>query len=315
MRFAHLENRMARNYRIDDSDALAIFNLEGQSDLSRGSLAIEMGVALPDPSPLTLTPIGVAHTPFSEKVDAPRQAYVAEGVAGTIELFPGRDFEHALLDLEGWDRIWIIFWFHRNESWKPKVLPPRSQKRRGVFSTRSPHRPNPIGLSSVRLESVEGLLLHVRDIDLLDGTPILDIKPYLPIADAHPHSRTGWLDALPIEGAAVPIDPEPGFAVVWSDRAQEEAAFLIAEGGPDLVAIATRILADGPQPHPYRRIKRVAEGLVLAVKDWRIAFRVRDRLVTVDAVRTGYRDKQLESEAASPLVLHRRFVDRFGARG
>jgi tRNA-Thr(GGU) m(6)t(6)A37 methyltransferase TsaA len=141
---------------------------------------------------LTLQPIGVAHTPFVDRVSAPRQPRIADGVEGTIELFAGHGYEHALEDLEGWDRIWVVFWFHLNEGWRPKVLPPRSTgKRRGVFSTRSPHRPNPIGISVLRLEGVEGLVLRVKDVDLVDGTPILDIKPYVPYADAFPDASTG----------------------------------------------------------------------------------------------------------------------------
>ena len=145
--------------------------------------------------PLVLKPIGFAHTPFSERASAPRQPYAAEGARGTIELLPNCDFEHALSDLDAWDHIWVIFWFHLNAGWRPKVLPPRSQKRRGVFATRSPHRPNPIGLSVVELEAIDGLTLKIRNVDLLDGTPVLDIKPYVPTFDAIAAERTGWLEA------------------------------------------------------------------------------------------------------------------------
>src|SRR5882757_88927 len=124
---------------------------------------------------LVVRPIGFARTPFSDRASAPRQPSVAQGVRGTIELVPDARFEHALADLDAWDHIWVIFWFHLNEGWRPKVLPPRSKKRRGVFSTRSPHRPNPIGLSVVELEAIEGLTLKIRNVDLLDGTPVLDI--------------------------------------------------------------------------------------------------------------------------------------------
>jgi tRNA-Thr(GGU) m(6)t(6)A37 methyltransferase TsaA len=134
----------------------------------------------------------VVRTGLSSRVEAPRQPRAAGGAGGTIELYPGRNFEHALDDLQGWEYIWVIFWFHLNRSWRPKVLPPRSTSgRKGVFSTRSPHRPNPIGLSAVRLERVDGLTLHIRDVDMVDGTPVLDIKPYVPYADAHPGARSG----------------------------------------------------------------------------------------------------------------------------
>lgn len=265
---------------------------------------------------LTLTPIGVARTPFVEKASAPRQPYAARDVAGTIELFTGRGFEHALLDLEGWERIWVVFWFHLNEGWRPKVLPPRSTERRGVFSTRSPHRPNPLGLSVVRLDAIDGLVLRVRDVDLVDGTPVLDLKPYVPIADSHPDSRTGWLGPIAAPSSAdAPVDPEPGFELAWSARALAEVAYLRDEHGLDLAEPVTRTLSLGPQPHPYRRIKRDGDGLLLAVKDWRVRFRVEGRLVTIDALATGYRPKQLEDGvgvAAAALVAHRGFAARFG---
>ena len=252
---------------------------------------------------LVVRPIGFARTPFSDKASAPRQPYASEGAKGTIELLPNRDFEHALSDLDSWDHIWVIFWFHLNEGWRPKVLPPRSKKRRGLFSTRSPHRPNPIGLSVVELESVRGLTLHVKNLDLVDGTPVLDIKPYVPFADAIASAKTGWLDAR---------DPAPAFTVAWSPLAQEQARWLAETHDVDLATRVTRTLSIGPEPHPYRRIKRRGEGYRLALKDWRIDFRVEGRAVTVDAIASGYRPRELATSAASSVAVHRAFVERFG---
>ena len=145
---------------------------------------------------LVLEPIGYVRTELATKVEAARQPRSGAGAVGRIELLPARNFEHALSNLAEWQFIWVLFWFDRNEGWRPKVLPPRSRSgRKGVFATRSPHRPNPLGLSAVRLERVDGLTLHVRDVDMLDGTPVLDIKPYVPYADAYPESKAGWLDA------------------------------------------------------------------------------------------------------------------------
>jgi tRNA-Thr(GGU) m(6)t(6)A37 methyltransferase TsaA len=266
--------------------------------------------------PVSFVPIGVVRTPFPDRVSAPRQPSASQEARGTIELFPGRDFEHALDDLEGWERLWVIFCFHLNTpgAWRPKVLPPRSEKRRGVFSTRSPHRPNPIGLSVVRLDEVRGLVLHVRDLDMIDGTPVLDLKPYVPYADAFPRSRTGWLEPLVTEPTAEPglaIDPEPGFAVTWAPLAVEQAAWLRAEHGVDLEGPVNRVLELGPQPHPYRRIKPDADGFRLAVKDWRIRFRVNGRAVEVESIRTGYRPAQLAAPETPEMVVQRAFVERF----
>jgi len=96
------------------------------------------------------------------------------------------------------ERIWVVSWLHRGGTWAPLVRPPRgTRERRSLFATRSPDRPNPIGLSCVRLVRVEGCNLHVQGVDLIDGTPILDIKPYVPYADAFPDSKAGWIDAIP----------------------------------------------------------------------------------------------------------------------
>jgi tRNA-Thr(GGU) m(6)t(6)A37 methyltransferase TsaA len=266
---------------------------------------------------VTFTPIGVVRTPFADRVSAPRQPYASEGTPGTIELVPGRDFEHALEDLAGWDRLWVIFCFHLNApgGWRPKVLPPRSAQRRGVFSTRSPHRPNPIGMSVVRLVEVRGLTLHVRDVDMIDGSPVLDLKPYVPYADAFPDARTGWLSPLtttePGAAPAPAVDPEPGFTVVWSTRAAEQAAWLRAEHGVALEEPVNRVLSLGPQPHAYRRIKVDGDGLRLAVKDWRVRFHVEGRTVTVEQIGSGYRAAELLSSPAPEVAVQRAFVARF----
>ena len=104
------------------------------------------------------------------------------------------NFDQALADLEGFSHIWVIYWMHLNQGWNPTVVPPRGPKtRRGLFATRAPHRPNSIGLSAVRLKKIEGRTLYVEGHDMLDATPVLDIKPYIPFTDAHPDATSGWL--------------------------------------------------------------------------------------------------------------------------
>jgi tRNA-Thr(GGU) m(6)t(6)A37 methyltransferase TsaA len=248
-----------------------------------------------------LKPIGVIHTPFREKAQAPRQAVVARGVVGTIELAP--EYEHALSDLEGMERIWVLYWFHLVEGWRAKVLPPRSTRRRGLFATRSPHRPNPIGLSCVRLARIEGRVLHILDVDMVDGTPVLDIKPYVPYADAFPDARVGWIAAP---------DPIPKHEVRWGAEARAQAAWL-AKRGVAIAAPVEEILALGPQPHPYRRIKADGEALRLAYKEWRVRFHVEPpRAIVIDRVMSGYKPSQIHAEGApAALAVHRAFVARF----
>jgi tRNA-Thr(GGU) m(6)t(6)A37 methyltransferase TsaA len=252
---------------------------------------------------IAFTPIGIVRTPFVDRASAPRQAVAARDAVGTIELFPGRDFERALTDLEGWGYIWVLFVFHLNEGWRPKILPPRSEKKRGVFATRAPYRPNPIGMSAVELVSVSGLTLHVRGVDMIDQSPVLDIKPYVPYADAFPHAKTGWL--------APPVDPDPGFTMAWEPAALERIAWLRDAHGVDLEGPIARVLSLGPQPHPYRRIRKEGEGFRLSLKEWRVRFRVAARTVTVESIATGYRPSQLAGEEVE-LTVHREFVGRFG---
>jgi len=260
---------------------------------------------------LTLHPIGRIRTSFANKVDAPRQPAAATGAAGVIELFAGRNLEHALEDLAGWERIWVIFWFDRNTGWRPKVLPPRSTDgRKGVLSTRSPHRPNPLGLSVLRLERVEGLLLHVLDVDLLDGTPILDIKPYVPYTDAFPDSGSGWLQRSPAQAGVA--DPGRRFNVAFSAGAEQQLAWIASRSSLPLRDRIENTLKLGPQPHPYRRIRRARDGsLTLAVQDWRVDFSVEGQQVVVDRIRTGYNAAQLArptSGPEDPLALHQAFA-------
>ena len=150
----------------------------------------------------TYQPIGVIRSPYSRRIDAPHQPTVVAGTEtgapaeATLELDASLP-EAVLRDLEGFERIWLIFAFHLSEGWAPLVQPPRGPRgKRGVLATRSPHRPNAIGLSAVELVAVAGCTLHLRGVDLLDGTPVLDLKPYVPYADAFPGSRAGWIDAV-----------------------------------------------------------------------------------------------------------------------
>lgn len=248
-------------------------------------------------------------TTFATKVEAPRQPAASANTPGIIELLPGCNLEHAIEDLAGWQRIWVIFWFDRNAGWRPKVLPPRSTDgRKGVLATRSPHRPNPLGLSVLRLERVEGLRLHVLDVDLLDGTPVLDIKPYVAYTDAFPDSGSGWLTP----GAA---DPGKACAVIFTAQADAQLEWIAARSSLPLRQRIVNTLMLGPQPHPYRRIKRGKDGgMTLAVQDWRIDFQVDGQAVTVRGLRSGYRRSQLASEQPDPagaLQLHREFAAQF----
>lgn len=278
----------------------------------------------PSPAALTLEPIGYVRCELATKVEAARQPRAARadtevgpgvevGTVGRIELLSHKNYEHALADLEEWEYIWVLFWFDRNPSWRPKVLPPRSRSgRKGVFATRSPHRPNPLGLSAVRLERIEGLTLHVRDIDMLDGTPVLDLKPYVAYTDAIAQARGGWIED-PIDASAS-RDPIADYAVHWDDTAAAQADWIGRRTGLALRSRVGAALALGPQPHPYRRIRAAGDAeLELAVRDWRAHFTVSDRAVQVRRIVSGYRDAELEAGDApgANLAAHRDFHARW----
>lgn len=257
---------------------------------------------------LTLSPIGTISSPYTERYQAPRQPGIAAiGVEGIITLEAGRNFEQALADLEGFEWIWVIYWFDRNETWRPKVLPPRGRTRRGLFATRSPHRPNPLGLSLLRLIEVRGRTIRVADVDLLDGTPILDIKPYIPSVEAHPHAHTGWLEEVEESG---------GYSVELSERAEVQTAWLREEYGIDLVGHARSVLARDPAPHPYRRVTRRDDGsLELAITSWRIHFSVEEDCVTIERVASGYDAAAISVAEPGSLhhdAAHRAFAERWG---
>ncbi len=144
--------------------------------------------------PVVLKPIGIIHTPYKEPKGMPIQAATREAkeVEATIEVFP--EYAAGLKDLDGFSHIILVYYFHLARGSSLFVIPYLDNEQRGVFATRSPARPNPIGISVVQLVSVrpEGFLL-VRGIDIIDGTPLLDIKPYIPAFDTHAADRTGWL--------------------------------------------------------------------------------------------------------------------------
>lgn len=136
-------------------------------------------------------PIGIIHTAFVQPAGTPIQPVYADGTEGTVEIF--EPFLEGLADLEAFDRIWLLYWFHRAGEPKMRVIPYRDTQEHGLFATRAPSRPSPIGLSCVRLSRIDGNVLHIRDVDILDTTPLLDIKPYVPAFDSFPAARIGWL--------------------------------------------------------------------------------------------------------------------------
>lgn len=258
-----------------------------------------------------MRPIGYLRSGSRMKFDAGHQPDASREEINYVDLEAGQNFELALHDLAGFDRVWLLAWFDRNSSWRPRVLPPRGPAvRRGLFATRSPHRPNPIGLTSVPLLSVEGRTLSIGPVDLLDGTPILDIKPYIPTVDSWPDARTGWLD----EVEASENLPAP-FQVAVSPLAQAQLDWLRDAWQIDFFPRAAQLLSRDPTPHRTRRILQLQDGQRrMACGGWRIYFQIAEDTVLVEHLGTGYTAEHLTSEGNERIVdlaAHLAFLARF----
>lgn len=222
---------------------------------------------------ITMHTIAHIHTDLPEKFGVPRQSGLVPQLQGTIVFEPDYRNPDALRGLESFSHLWLIFRFHRaeREGWSPTVRPPRlgGNRRMGVFATRSPFRPNNLGLSCVKLEGVSrdeklGPVIRVSGADLVDGTPILDIKPYLPYADCPRDATGGFTDPLEAE----PLEVECDEALLEGLEAQQRAGLM-------------GVLACDPRPRYQEDPERVY-GLAFAGKN--VKFTVRDRVLTVLAV-------------------------------
>lgn len=142
---------------------------------------------------VSLQVIGRIRTPFVQAKGTPIQPVYAESAEGRVLV--DERYAAALDDISGFERLWLVYWLDRSAAFKPRVVPYRDREERGLFATRSPCRPNAIGLSVVRLLEHDGCTLRVGDVDILDDTPLLDIKPYVPAFDAYPASKAGWFES------------------------------------------------------------------------------------------------------------------------
>jgi tRNA-Thr(GGU) m(6)t(6)A37 methyltransferase TsaA len=198
---------------------------------------------MPHMQPVTFTPIGVIHSPNKEKLGNPRQPSLVPAARITLELVPQFDQPDAVRGLEAFSHVWISFVFHETATrgWTPMVRPPRlgGNARVGVFASRSTHRPNPLGLSLVELlgiDTVGGVRLLLGGADLLDGTPVIDIKPYIPFVEARSAAQGGFVDG-----------PPPALTVQWSEQARADlaATFDAPAGFAELIE---QVLAQDPRP-------------------------------------------------------------------
>lgn len=253
---------------------------------------------------LTLKPIGIFKGPRKHPYEAPRQPADHDADEGEIILNEGQNFEQALQGLEGCDRIWVIFQFHHNTNWKPMVRPPRGSKEKiGVFATRAPYRPNPLGLSCVRLTKIEGRKLQVENTDLLDGTPIFDIKPYVAEADAFPEAKLPWLQTVETEK----------WTVTESENAENQLNWLEKNGVAQLRGFATRQLEYDPFDADKKRLTEQNGNWTLAYRTWRVDFEEKEKTIKITGVRSAYTPEEL-ADAKDPYAdksIHRDFKKKF----
>ena len=224
----------------------------------------------------TLKPVARVRSPYREKFGVPRQSGLVEAACGWLEMLPPWDDPAAFEGIEGFDHLWVIFGFHAcGGEWRLRVRPPRLGGNRevGVFASRSPFRPNNLGLSLLRFEGLErdaaGLRLRVSGLDLVDDTPVYDIKPYLPYADAVAGARGGF--------AAEP--PAPRLKVRFAPAARRVLETLDAEAAAALERLAVQTLALDPRP-AYRRGREDGRRYGMRLLDWDLRWEVHgDELV------------------------------------
>lgn len=254
---------------------------------------------------IEVNPIGFFHCQQKERYQLARQGGVLDNIHGEIHLLPHKNYEQALQDLDGFEHIWIVYYFHRNKLWKPKVMPPRGDRKVGVFATRSPHRPNFIGLSRVKLVDVNGLKLTIEDHDLIDETPILDIKPYINYCDEKHSSRQGWLDELE--------NSKHSYHIEWSKLSKDQNKFLIQHSIDVQAAILPR-LSLYPFPRKSNRIRQINENeYEVAYKSWRIIYSVDEShyIVSIKEIKSGYSNNYLKTDSEDKwgdIAIHKEYI-------
>lgn len=255
---------------------------------------------------MILEPIGYFEAQQRYSYDAARQGALAGENRGVVVLNPGCNYEQALQDLGGFSHSWLLYQFHHNPNWKPLVMPPRGIRKVGVFASRAPYRPNPIGLSCVELVAINGLRLEVRNHDLLDGTPILDIKPYLPYADSVPEATTSWLAEL---------DDSP-WQINFAPSAEQQLAWLEGRGAGCIRGFILQQLAEQPLNVKKKRLRPLDTGAwEIAYRTWRICFiaHSEDRVIDIQMVYSGYTAEELH-DSADPYgdkAIHHAFQETF----
>ncbi|AOF53482.1 tRNA (N6-threonylcarbamoyladenosine(37)-N6)-methyltransferase TrmO [Rodentibacter caecimuris] len=227
---------------------------------------------------LTLSPIAIIHSPYKEKFSVPRQPDLVQDGVGIVELLPPYNSPEAVRGLEKFSHLWLIFQFDQipQGKWQPTVRPPRlgGNQRVGVFASRATHRPNPLGLSKVVLRKVECIhgkvFLHLGSVDLVDGTPIFDIKPYIAYADSEPDAQSGFAQEKPAQK----------LQVEFSEQAQS-AVKKLEQKRPHLMRFIREVIEQDPRP-AYQQGKPSERIYGISLYEFNVKWKI--KAGTVDVV-------------------------------
>ncbi len=237
---------------------------------------------------MKLEKLGIVHSCFKVKFGTPRQGQLARASRGYIEIEKRWEPLKSLKGLEEFSHAWVLFWFHANNNslYRPVIRPPRlTAKRVGALASRSPLRPNPIGLSLVKIDKVEGARVYISGIDIIDKTPVLDIKPYIHSYDSVAESNSAWVESL----------NESQLEVEFTEQALEQ---IKAHSNRDLQQVISDILSSDIRNRNDKRIKNEAKNLGFYFEDLNIVFRVVGRKATVlyiEPSQFGTQDHELSS--------------------
>ncbi len=229
---------------------------------------------------LSIEPIGIIHSPYKEKFAVPRQPGLVADGCGELRLLPPYNQAEAVRGLEQFSHIWVLFIFHQtqNGGWRPTVRPPRlgGNARVGVFATRSTFRPNPIGMSLIELKGIRQqgseIVLELGSLDLVDGTPVVDIKPYLPFVENIPDARAGFAQDIPLGDMLV------NFTIEAEQRLLQEV-----RNHPNLRRFITQVLAQDPRP-AYRKGEQQSREFAVHLSEFNVRWRVENGQTDVIAI-------------------------------
>ncbi|MEC9283921.1 MAG: tRNA (N6-threonylcarbamoyladenosine(37)-N6)-methyltransferase TrmO, partial [Bdellovibrionota bacterium] len=257
--------------------------------------------------------IGYVESDLKFKSESPTQGTYVENSVAKIVLKAGSNFEQALEGLEDYERIWVIYQFHKNDNWKPKVNVPRLEsEKKGVFATRSPYRPNSIGISCVKLLAIKGRELEIAESDILDSSPILDIKPYINYSDSFLTKQPDWLEKA----------EEEEFQIFIPEYMQKKIQYLEKVGKLNLRQFIDTQLRFAPLNKDRKRIE-ILEDTEAGIKakigfrTWRLEYNIDQENLKVFMLNlySAYRKEELKEGEEDPYgdkSIHRKFNKKFG---